>query len=115
MDNSWIKLHRKILNNDSLFRSAHTFTIWCWLLLMADRKTGEVIVGRHMLATWLKIKPSTVYLTLKRLENMTMVKLKPDNKKTTVVILNWNTYQEKPDNKKYETKQQDNTIQEPKK
>lgn len=115
METGWIKLYRKILDNDGLFRSAHTFTIWCWLLLNADKKTGEVKVGRHMLARWLKIKPSTVYLTLQRLQNMTMVNLKPNNKMTTVVILNWHTYQDKPDNKMRETKQQDNTIQEYKK
>ena len=112
MDSGWIKLYRKILQNDALFRSAHTFTIWCWLLLMADRNTGIVTCGRNQISTWLKIKPSTVYLTLKRLENLTMIKLKPNNKMTTVLILNWHTYQSKPDNKITTNQQQDNTIQE---
>lgn len=122
MDKGWIKLYRKILDNDGLFRSSHTFTIWCWLLLKADRKTGEVKLGRFMLSEWLKIKPSTVYQTLKRLSNMTMIKMKSNNQMTTVTILNWAKYQanpnkEKEENLKYDNEknlmqQQSNTIQE---
>ena len=85
----WIKLHRKILQNDQLFRSAHTFTLWCWILLNADRETGKVTVGRYMLSQWLKIKPTTVYQTLLRMRNMTMINLESDNKKTTITNLNW--------------------------
>lgn len=109
---TWIKLYRKVLQNDALFRSAHTFTVWCWLLLMADHETGIVKCGRFQISQWLKIKPSTVYLALKRLENLTMIQMKPDNKMTTITILNWCRYQMKPDNKITTTKQQNNTIQE---
>ncbi len=112
MDNSWVKFYRKILRNDSLFRSKNTFIIWCWLLLMADRNTGIVTCGRFQISRWLKVKPSTVYLTLKRLQNMTMIKLKPDNKMTTITILNWHTYQDKHDNKMTTNQQLNDTKQE---
>jgi len=112
MNDTWIKLYRKILNNNALFRSRNTFPIWCWLLLMADYKTGIVTCGRHQISQWLKIKPSTVYLTLKRLENLTMIKMKPNNKMTTIYILNWHEYQSKPNNKVTTNQQQSNTNQE---
>lgn len=123
MNEGWVKMHRKMLGNDALFRSSHTFTVWCWLLLNADYKTGEVTVGRFLLSAWLKIKPSTVYQTLKRLSNMNMIELKSNNKMTTVKILNWSKYQANPNtkdegeneqynNKVNEIQQQSNTIQE---
>ncbi len=112
MNDTWIKLYRKILKNDALFRSRNTFPIWCWLLLMADYKTGVVTCGRYQISQWLKIKPSTVYLTLKRLENLTMIKMKPNNKMTTIYILNWHEYQSKPNNKMTTNQQQNDTNQE---
>lgn len=89
----WIKLHRKILDNDGLFRSKNTFTVWCWILLMVDRKTGSFTTGRFQISRWLKIKPSTAYQTLKRLSNMTMINLKSNNKMTTITVCNWEKYQ----------------------
>lgn len=107
MNNGWIKLHRSLLANDAIFRSAHTFTIWCWLLLMADKETGVVTVGRLQISDWLKIKPSTVYQTLKRLEKYNSVNLKSNNKMTTITIKNWMKYQSNP---KPEDEQYNNNI-----
>lgn len=109
--NGWIKLHRKVLNNDAMFRSGNTFPLFCILLLLADRN-GRVTVGRNQLARWLKMKPSTVYLGLKRLQNMNTIQLKPNNKMTVVYICNWDEYQNKADIKVTTKQQQDNTIQE---
>jgi len=113
--NGWIKLHRKILQNDALFRSPHTFPVWCWLLLTADYHTGIVTCGRFQISRCLKIKPTTVYLALKRLQNMTTIKMKPDNKMTTIYILNWNLYQSKHDNNMTTKRQQNDTNKEVKK
>lgn len=115
MDNSWIKLYRKILDNDALFRSANTFTLWCWILLMVNRKSGTIKTGRHSIARWLKIKPTTVYQTLKRLEKMEMIELKSDNKMTTITVVNWSSYQANLSSEnieKNQIRQQNDTIQE---
>lgn len=109
--NGWIKLHRKVLDNDAMFRSGNTFPLLCVLLLLADRN-GRVTVGRYQLARWLKMKPSTVYLGLQRLQNMNTIQLKPNNKMTVVYICNWDTYQSKADIKVTTKQQQPDTIQE---
>lgn len=119
MNDTWIKLYRKTLSNEGLFRSKNTFPVLCWLLLIADYKTGEAIIGRNFASKWLKIKPSTFYQTLKRLENMNIIQQQSNNKMTTVTIVNWSIYQSKPDRDKTEYKQnvsemqqESNTIQE---
>lgn len=114
MDRGWIKLHRKIKNNDAMFRSAHTFTVFCLLLLMADEH-GRIRTGRYQLAERLKIKPTVVYQTLIRLRNMTTIELQSDNKGTTIQICKWSTYQEKSDTKVTTKPLQNDTIQEAKK
>jgi hypothetical protein len=122
MNNGWIKLHRKILENDALFSSEHTFKVWCFLLLKADMN-GIVKTGRYLISEWLRIKPSSLYQTLKRLEDMKMITQESNNKMTTIKILNWSIYQSKqpisgsPENGQYKNKkdeiqEQDNTIQE---
>jgi hypothetical protein len=112
VDNSWIKLYRKILKNEDIFRSKNTFPILCWLLLMADRTTGIVTCGRNQIAQRLKIRPSTVYLALKRMQNMNIIQMKPNSKMTTILILNWHIYQTKHDSNITTNQQQDNTKQE---
>jgi hypothetical protein len=111
MNSGWIKLHRKLLDNDALFRGGSTFPVWCYLLLRADR-SGVVTTGRLQIAQVLKMKPSTVYIALKRLENLTMIQQQPNNQKTVIRICNWATYQAQYNTDINEVQQVHNTIQE---
>ncbi len=45
MNEGWIKLHRKILDN-GILRDQNAWIVFSWLLLKVDRKTGKKIVGR---------------------------------------------------------------------
>lgn len=93
MEKGFIKLHRSLLEDDSLFRSAETFKVWVWILLSVDWKTGTLSCGRYQIAQWLKIKPSTVYQTLKRLQMQQRINMNCNNKATTIEVLNWSKYQ----------------------
>jgi hypothetical protein len=119
MDNSWIKLYRKILRNDEIFGARNAFPVLCWLLLLADHNTGTAIIGRNMGARWLKITPSSFYRALKKLEAMKIIVLKADSKRTTITFNNWFIYQSKTttteidlNSKRTANEQQMNTIQE---
>lgn len=96
MGEGWIKLYRKLLHNEELFRAGSTFPVFCLLLLMADRD-GKLTAGRNQLARKLKMKPSTVYSALKRLESSTAIRQLPNTKMTTIYICNWDKYQHKDD------------------
>lgn len=109
MQDGWIKLHRKMLSNDALFRGGSTFPVFCLLLLLADRD-GKVTTGRFELARWLKMNPNTVYKALKRLESLTTIEIKSNNKFTTIYICNWSKYQHQSNTKVTADEHQSNTL-----
>lgn len=111
----WIKLHRKILDYRTMFNSRDRFTIFCWLLLMANRE-GQVTCGRFQIARELRITPANVYKTIKWLASEKIINTKSNNKFTTISICKWGEYQQQSNNKvapRVTTKeQQSSTIQE---
>lgn len=113
---SYIYLYRKILNNKTLFRDTNAFTIFIWLLLRANYKTGEIETGRFAMANDLGIKPCTIYSSLLRLSrNYKLLNIKSNNKYSIISIVNWHDFQgsnNTSDNIQITTRsQQDNTIQ----
>lgn len=117
MDNSWVKLYRKTLDN-GILRDRNAWTIFCWLMLKVDRKTGRKIIGRFWASEELGMKPGTFYDALTRLDTKwKMATLTPNNKFTEVSLTNWHKYQNDnntPNNKTTTSQQQDNTLQEDK-
>jgi hypothetical protein len=92
----WIKLHRKSLDN-KLFKDVTAWHIFEFCLLMADKNTGEMSMGRNQWEDWTGVKGTTAYGALKRLKKHKMVTLTVTFGKygfTTVRIINWNKYQE---------------------
>lgn len=118
MDNSWVKLYRKIGDNEIMF-DATALQIFMYLLIHVDKKTGELRTGRFIIAQTLKINPNTVYSVLKRLEKKyKIINNHSNNKYTTISLLNWSKYNEYKDtstqsinNKITTNQQQNNTIQ----
>jgi len=93
MNNGWIKVYRKILDN-GIMRDHTAFIIFSWLLLNVD-KSGFRTIGRYQLCDELGIKPATYYKALERLEKKWGV-IKTSNRIrfTEVWIVNWLKYQQ---------------------
>lgn len=119
LQNGWIKLHRKLLDNPLFKKDANALLVFVKLLLIVDRKTGSYNIGRFQMAELTGLKPTTAYKVLKRIEKHEMVTLRSNNKYTTISICKWKSYQDTSnsdgDNKVTTKGQQSNTKQEGKK
>lgn len=121
MEQGWIKLHRKILENP-IVRKPHYFALWVVLLLKANHKDnkmiwnnniivvkeGQFITGRKELSEETSIPESTIEDILKFLERQHQIQQQKTTKFRLITILNWKDYQN-PDiksNNKATTKQQ---------
>jgi len=120
MNDGWIKLHRRILDND-IWRFDYTaWRVFETLLLLCNRKDGVWKGGRFQLAGWCgDMNPSTCYAALVRLKNAKMITLSSNNKYTTFRICKWEDYQgngntkgQQPDNNQITTRQHSNKNKE---
>jgi hypothetical protein len=93
MQNGWIKLHRKLLENEFLRRDTNAHKVFCYLLLLVNYETGQWAGGRVQLGQWCGLKATTAYNASRRLEKAKMVTLTNDIKYTTYSICNWARYQ----------------------
>lgn len=93
MKNGWIKLHKKIIDNEVWQHDLVAWHVFEGLLAIADIETGDWSGGRFQLSELLSIKPTTIYKALKRLEKAKMVTLSSNNKYTTIHICKWRDYQ----------------------
>lgn len=92
MNNGWVKLHRKVLENIDLMNDDTAFLVFIKLLLMANSK-GEVAESGRDLAERLGIKYSTLYKALKRLNEYAIIKQVSKHRITVIYICNWSNYQ----------------------
>ena len=93
MKDGWIKLYRKLLDNEFLRKDGNAFIVFIRLLLIVDRKTGQWAGGRFQLSELTGLKPTTVRKSALRLQNAKMVTLSSNTKYTTFSICNWANYQ----------------------
>lgn len=98
MEKGYIKLYRAIDENELLANDNTCYIVFMKLLTHADRTTGTYATGRFRLASICNLKPTTLYAALKRLESMTMIRQRSDNKMTRISICNWDKYQQPNDN-----------------
>lgn len=115
MNNGFINIHRKILDNP-ISKKPHWAWLWVYLLLRANWEETEIIwngqitkiskgsfiTGRNSLAKDIGIPPSTVEDILKYLETQQQIRQQKNNKYRVITILNWEKYQKsdiKSDNK----------------
>lgn len=118
MDKGWIKLYRRILNKGWLRTDHNAYIVFSWLLLMADKKTGQYTLGRTY-CDEVGLKPTTFYAVLHRLQNkynvVTLSTGKATIKYTVVTVRNWHLYQDddrKTDNPVTIPRQSNDTKQE---
>ena len=105
--NGFVKLFRNSLES-SLFSNANLWKVWCYCLLRANYKQrtilfeteeitlspGQFITGRLQGAMDCDMQPSTYRNQLKKLQSLTKLDIKSDNKKSIITILNWGSYQD---------------------
>lgn len=122
MDKGFILLSRNILESD-VFASQKLLKIWVWCLCKANFKDktiplkvgkgekilkvkrGSFVFGRNKAEEELFIDGSTIYKSIKKLEEMEMIKIDSNNQYSIITICKYDTYQ---DNKSYKitTKEQ---------
>ena len=125
MEQGWIKLHRKVLDNPIATRAEYAW-LWMTLLLMANHrnqkvmwnndvvviKEGQFITGRKKLSQQTGIKETTIERILKYLENGHQIEQQKTNKYRVITIINWRSYQDeniRTDNKRTTDGQQTDT------
>ena len=121
MQNGWIKLHRKLLENPLTKKPAWAW-LWIVLLLHANHedermiwngreitiKSGSFLTGRKVLAEASRVPESTIEDILKYLERQHQIQQQKTTKYRVITILNWNEYQN-PTAKATTEQQQSNT------
>jgi len=107
MNNGYIALHRKILENPVVCKDAEHYAVWSYLLLTATHKEqkklfagkpvtlypGMLITGRKKIATLFKISESKVQRVLKTLEIEQQIEQLTCNQNRLVTVINWDRYQ----------------------
>ena len=123
MDNDgWIALHRKLINS-RVFQNEGLLKVWIWCLCKATHKEmwipieigkstteillkpGQFIFGRKTAAQKLKMKLSTVWKRIKKLENMQNLNIQSNSHYSLITVVNWHEYQ---DYEKNSNRQSDN-------
>jgi hypothetical protein len=127
MNNGWIKLHRKILDNP-INSKPSWFSVWVHLLLLANHEDGhkfiwngqniqlnkgQFVTGRKKLKAITGVPESTIERVLNYLETEHQIEQQKTQKYRLITILKWNDYQIldiKPDNKWTTDGQQTDTF-----
>ena len=107
MNDGYVKLYRKTLDNPIIIKDNDYFRVWIQLLLMANHsnrkvifgnqtielKAGELITGREELAKKCNITSSKVERILKRLKIEQQIEQQTCSKGRLITIQNWKQYQ----------------------
>ena len=127
MNNGWIKLHRKILDNP-LAKKPTWAWLWVTLLLLANhdetnkfiwngkeiiQKKGQFITGRKKLNEITGIPETTIERCLNYLESGHQIEQQKTTKYRLITIVKWESYQSKDnkaDNRRTTDGQQTDTI-----
>lgn len=103
----WIKLWRSVFDSALWDCSDSTLRVAIWMLLRAGHteskfmfngreitlKPGQFISGRFAGAKECRMKPSTFYDAIRRLNTIKFSDTKSDNKKTIFTVIKWAQYQ----------------------
>lgn len=106
-ENGYIKLHRKMLDNPVVCKSAAYFAVWCYLLLEATHtevdkyfkgeritlQPGQLITSRNSIVKQFNLTPSTVERILKTFENEHQIEQQTSTQNRLITVLNWHLYQ----------------------
>lgn len=107
MDNGWVKIHRKVLDNPTVMKSPEHFQVWIYLILRASTKEyetsyygnkvllkpGQLVTSRRAIARDLDISPSKVTRVLNDFESDTLIEPLKSAKYSVITVLNYTLYQ----------------------
>ena len=107
MEQGWIKIHRKILDNPIVCKDSDYMAVWIYLLLNATHKKidaifkgkritleeGQLITGRKAIAKTFDIQESKVKRILLELENDQQIIRERSNLNSLITIVKWKEYQ----------------------
>lgn len=108
MNNGYVKIHRKLLNNPIVMKDCEHFAVWIYLLLNAthqDRNVlfkgkkiiigpGQLITGRKSISSELQISESKVQRILNFFESEHQIEQQTSNKNRVITLINWHKYQD---------------------
>ncbi len=102
MSSGYIKLHRKILDN-GVFEDAELLKVFVWCILKANTtpavvygrsvNVGHFITGRVSASEELRIKPSTVYARLLKLQKQGYIDISSNTKNSLITVSRFKDYQ----------------------
>lgn len=108
MNNGYVKIHRKLLNNPIVMKDCEHLAVWIYLLLNAthqDRNVlfkgkkiiigpGQLITGRKSISSELQISESKVQRILNFFETEHQIEQQTSNKNRVITLTNWHKYQD---------------------
>ena len=108
MNNGYVKIHRKLLNNPIVMKDCEHLAVWVYLLLNAthqDRNVlfkgkkiiigpGQLITGRKSISSELQISESKVQRILNFFESEHQIEQQTSNKNRVITLTNWHKYQD---------------------
>lgn len=108
MNNGYIKLYRKILDNPVITKDTEHLAVWIYLLLNATHKEkttmfkgekitlkpGQLLIGSKSMGEQLGINYVKVHRIINEFENEKQIEKQKSNKNTLITIVNWELYQE---------------------
>lgn len=106
INDGWIRVYRRLLRNPR-FSDPGWCQLWLYLLLKATHKPynaefngqviqlkpGQLITGRKVMASKLKLSEGKIERLLKKLENEHQIEQQACSKSRLITIVNWNEYQ----------------------
>lgn len=107
MNQGYIAIHRKMLDNPIVCKDTDHMAVWMYLLLNAthtnydvffqgERITlspGQLLTGRKSIASQLKVNESKVQRILKLFESEQQIEQQTSNQNRLITIVRWNDYQ----------------------
>lgn len=91
MKQGWVKLYRKILDNEELRRHHSALILFIYLLL--DCKDGKWSGGKHQLAKLCGLTDSSAYRALQKLKKLKICNTIVNHQYSEIYICNWDEYQ----------------------
>lgn len=93
VNNGWVKLHRKIVENIFLMNDDRAFIVFTKLLLYCN-SNGQYADGRRRMGETFNMNPNTLYKVLQRLEEQQLISIVSNRRYSTFTICKWSTYQQ---------------------